>query len=307
MEAGCPFVIRIWRPKAGAWSLVDHGEYKKRTYREGIMFENMRIGFVGGGNMGEALIKGFLRSSLLKAEQVGVFDVDADRVRLLQDRYGVRGFEQLVDLAGESQVILLAVKPQTLQDVLTQLRGHLTGLPLVISIAAGISLAQIEDGLPEGVPVIRVMPNTPALVMEGAAALSRGAAATEEQMQMALRLFQTAGKAIEVEEKWMDAVTGLSGSGPGYVLYFLEALIDAGVLVGLPRATSRELVLQTVKGTVSMVMETGKHPAELKDWITSPAGTTICGLQVLEERAVRGAVMRAVQAATLRSQELGKK
>jgi len=279
-----------------------------RTERwEGIMFENVRIGFIGGGNMGEALIKGLLGSSLLKPDQVGLVDVDSARVELLKERHGIRGYHRMEDLARESRVILLAVKPQTVPDVLSRLSGQLVGRPLVISIAAGISLAQLEDALPDETPVIRVMPNNPALILQGASALSRGLYVTDEQMRMAVKLFESVGIALEVEEKCMDAVTGLSGSGPGYVFHLLEALIDAGVLVGLPRATSRELVLQTVKGAVLMAMETGKHPAELKEWITSPGGTTIRGLQVLEERGVHGAVMSAVQAATLRSQELGKK
>jgi pyrroline-5-carboxylate reductase len=176
----------------------------------------------------------------------------------------------------------------------------------VISIAAGIPLGTLAGALPLDLPIVRVMPNTPALVLQGASALSRGKGVTEGQMAQALRLFQAVGKALEVEEKWMDAVTGLSGSGPAYFLLLLEAMIDAGVLMGLPRPIARELVLQTARGTVEMALETGKHPAELKDMITSPGGTTIQGLCVLEERAVRGALMRAVEAATKRSQELGK-
>mgnify|MGYP000912415864 FL=1 len=176
----------------------------------------------------------------------------------------------------------------------------------MISIAAGIPLGVLTNGLPVDLPIVRVMPNTPALVLQGASALSRGPSVTDLHMAQALKLFQAVGKAMEVEEKWMDAVTGLSGSGPAYFLLLIEGMIDAGVLMGLPRPIARELVLQTAKGSVEMLFDTGKHPAELKDMITSPGGTTIRGLAILEEQGVRGALMRAVEAATLRSQELGK-
>jgi pyrroline-5-carboxylate reductase len=179
-------------------------------------------------------------------------------------------------------------------------------MPLVISIAAGVPLSALIAGLPEGMPVVRVMPNTPALVLQGASALSRSPHVADEKMKEALALFQAVGMAIEVEEKWMDAVTGLSGSGPAYFLMLMEAFMDAGVLMGIPRPIARELVIQTALGSALMARETGKHPAELKDMITSPGGTTIRGLEVLEERGVRGALMRAVEAATLRSEELGK-
>lgn len=270
------------------------------------MFEQTQVGFIGGGNMGEALIKGFLAASLLQPEQIRVYDISSQRTAHLDATYQVASSSSPADLVAASQIVILAIKPQNMAEVLNALKTDFAHQPLVISIAAGISLTSLVEWLPEGVPVIRVMPNTPALISQGASALSRGPRVTDAQMQQALHLFQAVGTAIEVHEKWMDAVTGLSGSGPGYVLLFLESLIDAGVRVGLPRPIARELVLQTVIGTTQMVRETGKHPAELRDLITSPAGTTIAGLQVLEEKAVRGALQRAVGAATQRSQELGK-
>jgi pyrroline-5-carboxylate reductase len=151
------------------------------------------------------------------------------------------------------------------------------------------------------------MPNTPALVLQGASALSRGGTVTAEQMEQAMTLFRAVGSALEVDEQWMDAVTGLSGSGPAYFLLLMESMIDAGVLMGMPRAVARDLVAQTALGSARMLMETGKHPAELKDMITSPGGTTIRGLAVMEEAGVRGSLMRAIEAATLRSRELGKR
>jgi pyrroline-5-carboxylate reductase len=271
-----------------------------------FMLADLQVGFIGGGNMGEALIKGLIEASLVSSHQVHVYDVSGPRMDHLRRTYEIDLKESVGELARASKVIVLAVKPQVMSAVLHELGDHLAHAPLIISIAAGISMTTLTKGLPAGASVVRVMPNTPALVLEGASALARGAHVTGEQMQLALSLFRAVGTAIEVEEKWMDAVTGLSGSGPAYVLLVLESLIDAGVLMGLPRPTARELVLQTVSGTVRMVRETGKHPGELKDLITSPGGTTIHGLQVLEERAVRGAVMRAVEAATLRSHALGK-
>ena len=270
------------------------------------MFADLQVGFIGGGNMGEALIKGLIEASLLSSRQVHTFDVSGPRMDHLKRSYDIELKGNIGDLARASKVIVLAVKPQVMSSVLHELGDHLSHGPLIISIAAGISMNTLAKGLPAEIPIVRVMPNTPALVLEGASALSRGPHVSDEQMQLALSLFRAVGTAVEVEEKWMDTVTGLSGSGPAYVLLILESLIDAGVLMGLPRPTARELVLQTVSGTVRMVRETGKHPGELKDLITSPGGTTIHGLQVLEERAVRGAVMRAVEAATLRSKELGK-
>lgn len=270
------------------------------------MFENDKIGFIGGGNMGEALISGLLAASLFRAEKIFVYDVSSSRTEHLAKEFGVRAAGSIRELAESTSIILLAVKPQVMVPVLSELRPHLAGRPLVISIAAGIPLALLEEKLPEKTPIVRVMPNTPALVQQGASALSRGKAVSAEQMQMSLSLFRAVGKAVEVEEKHMDAVTGLSGSGPAYVLLAIEALIDAGVFMGLPRQTARELVVQTFMGTASLLDRSGKHPGELKDMITSPGGTSIQGLQVLESYSVRGALMEAVEAATRRSEELGK-
>jgi len=270
------------------------------------MHEQLQIGFAGGGNMGEALIKGLLSAPLMNPDRIRVYDVSQARIQYLEATYRITPCSGLAELAASSRVIILAVKPQNIIEVLDGLRTQVDHRPLVISIAAGISIATLSTRLAESIPVIRVMPNTPALVLEGASALARGQNVSDDQMQLALRLFRSVGKAIEVDEKWMDTITGLSGSGPAYVLLMLEALIDGGVLMGLPRQIARELVLQTVLGTVKMVQQTGKHPAELKDLITSPAGTTISGLQVLEQNSVRGALMGAVQAASERSKELGK-
>jgi pyrroline-5-carboxylate reductase len=270
------------------------------------MLEDAHVGFIGGGNMGEALIKGLIATSLLKAEQIHVLDVSSARMQHLENAYKVRLAQDTTELCGACQIIVLAVKPQNMTEVLPEISPCLGHRPLVISIAAGISLSTLIQGLPGETPVVRVMPNAPALVLQGASALSRGPSVTDDVMEQALALFGAVGKALEVEEKWMDAVTGLSGSGPGYVLLFMESLIDAGVLVGLPRPVAKELAVQTMLGTAKMAQETGGHPSELKDMITSPGGTTINGLQVLEAHGVRGAVMEAVKAAAQRATDLGK-
>ena len=228
------------------------------------------------------------------------------RINYLEKEFGIKGRDSISELAESSSIIVLAVKPQVVSQVLNTLRDHLSRKPLVISIAAGISLSTLEGGLPLETAIVRAMPNTPALVQKGASALSRGKTVSAAQMEMSLALFRSVGKAVEIEEKLMDAVTGLSGSGPAYVLLLIEALIDAGVFVGLPRQTARELVVQTVIGASTMLDVTGKHPAELKDMITSPGGTTIYGLQILESYSVRGALIECVEAAAKRSAELGK-
>ena len=269
------------------------------------MVEKEALGFLGGGNMGEALIKGLLNTSIVPPHKILVFDVSNERLNYLKKMYQITPCATLEEMVSPCGTIIIAVKPQTMEPVLKQLGTCKNMRALVISIAAGFSLERLAGSLPEKTPVIRVMPNTPALVQEGTSALARGENVSEQQMDFALKIFNSVGKAIIVEEKWMDAVTGLSGSGPAYVLMLMESLMDAGVLEGLPRQVSRELVLQTFLGTAHMVLETGKHPAELKDLITSPGGTTIEGLKVLEERGTRGALMQAVRAATLRSRELG--
>jgi pyrroline-5-carboxylate reductase len=269
------------------------------------MLADKAIGFIGGGNMGEALIKGLLNAATVTPQQILVHDISSTRLDHLAAHYRVQTCGDQASLARASHIILLAVKPQNMAEVLSLIAPHTTHSPLVISIAAGVSLDALSRALPERLPLIRVMPNTPALVLTGASALSRGRYASDSHMDMAMALFRAVGTVVEVEEKWMDAVTGLSGSGPAYVLLVLESLIDAGVLVGLPRPIARELVLQTAAGAVRLLQESGRHPGELKDMITSPGGTTIAALKVLEQGGLRGALMAAVEAATLRSRQLG--
>lgn len=265
----------------------------------------MKIGFIGGGNMGEALVRGLIHAGVVVPDHVTVYDVLRDRTEHLTRTYGIRGAERLGDCALSADTLVVAVKPQNIPQVLVELGRSAPHRPLVISIAAGVPIAVLEAALPEGTPVVRVMPNTPALVLAGASALARGRYADDTHLERALTIFRAVGVAHEVPEKLLDAVTGLTGSGPAYVLCFLEALIDGGVLMGLPRPTAADLVIQTVLGTALMAQKTGTHPAALKDMVTSPGGTTIHGLEVLESRGFRGALMGAVRAATERSAALG--
>ncbi len=264
------------------------------------------IGLVGGGQMGEALIRGIINAGLLQADNVMVAEPDGDRRVYLHKTYSIKVTEDAFELAGSCSILLLAVKPQIMGKVLEQYRNLVTDKHLIISIAAGVTIKTIETILGGEAKIVRVMPNTPALVLEGASALSPNSRVSGEDMEAAMQIFSAVGTCVQVNESLLDAVTGLSGSGPGYIFAFVEALVDGGVLAGLPRPVAQKLVLQTVYGSAKMAMETGEAPAVLKGHVTSPGGTTITGLQVLEEAGFRGTVMAAVEAATERSRELGK-
>lgn len=265
-----------------------------------------RIAFIGAGNMGEALIKGLLQAGVVRPGDLLATDVRADRLAFIQKTYGVEGFADNRDAVAKAEVVILAVKPQVMEEVLVGLREVVTTGHLLLSIAAGIRTPFIEEKFPRPVRVIRIMPNTPALVLAGASALAPGRHASPEDVEIARQIFQGVGRVVQVEEKLMDAVTGLSGSGPAYIFLVIEALSDAGVRMGLPREVAALLAAQTVLGAAQMVLETGEHPARLKDMVTSPGGTTIAGLKVLEQGRLRGTLIEAVEAATKRSQELGK-
>ncbi len=271
---------------------------------EGVL-KGKRIGFIGGGNMAEALIRGLLEGGMPPG-QITVAEPVETRKKFLADRYKVAVSSDNQLVARESGVIVLAVKPQVGAGVLGQLAGIVTGEALLISIMAGMSCAGIEGAIGKGVRVVRVMPNTPALVMEGASAICSGSLASDDDMDLAEALFAQVGTTCRVDEKQIDAVTGLSGSGPAYVLTFLEALADGGVKNGLSRESSLTLAAQTILGTARLYLETGEHPASLRDKVTSPGGTTIAGLHALEKGALRATVISAVDAAVARSRELGK-
>lgn len=267
-----------------------------------------KLGFIGGGQMAEALVRGVLKAGLMTAEQIVVTDPSLERRQLLVERYGVAVAEDGSRVWTECRVVILAVKPQIVAGVLRDGLGKITAEHLLISIAAGIPLLLLEGAIADtGARVIRVMPNTPALVLQGASALSPGQGVSAGDLVVARSIFDAVGTSVVLDEALLDAVTGLSGSGPAYVFTFLEALIDGGVKTGLPRPLARDLVLQTVLGSVFLALETGQHPAELKAMVTSPGGTTIAGLHELEKGAFRATIMNAVEAAVNRSCELGRR
>ena len=263
------------------------------------------IGFIGGGQMAEAMVRGILAAGLVPKDSIMIAEPTTARCEYLHAQYGTRCTQDADSLCRACNVLVVAVKPQLAELVLAQYRPFVTAGHLVVSIMAGIPLQVLAGYFAEPVRLIRVMPNTPALVLAGASAFSPNLLTTSADREIATALFSAVGTCVEVPESQLDAVTGLSGSGPGYVFTFIEAMIDGGVLAGLPRQVAEQLVLQTVYGSAKLALETGEPPAVLKGKVTSPGGTTITGLQVLEEGAFRGVVMGAVAAATLRSKELG--
>jgi pyrroline-5-carboxylate reductase len=264
-----------------------------------------RIAMIGSGQMGEALIGGWLAAKTVSAEAIMTTDASAERRDLMKRRFGVRTGTDNREAASKSDVVVLAVKPQILDGVMKELAPALAG-KLVLSIAAGVTLKHLAGRAPKTARFVRIMPNTPVLVRDGVSALSFGSTVTEKDQQLARRLFEAVGKAVVVEEKLMDAVTGLSGSGPAYVFMAIEALADGGVKMGLPRSIADLLAAQTVLGAARMVLETGELPAKLKNGVASPGGTTIAGLHRLEQGGLRAALMAAVEAAAKRSEELGR-
>jgi pyrroline-5-carboxylate reductase len=256
--------------------------------------------------MAEALIKGMIASGVARADQMSVTDISPERLEFLSRTYGITAGRSNRDAAAQAEVLLLCIKPQVMDWVLEEIAPAADRSKLVVSIAAGVAISRIEKALTGGPRVVRVMPNTPALVLEGAAALSSGSRATQEDMVLVQQIFGAVGRAVVVDEKLMDAVTGLSGSGPAYVFTIIEALSDAGVKAGIPRQLSLELAAQTVLGAAKMVVETKEHPGKLRDMVTSPGGTTIAGLHELEKGRLRAVLMNAVEAAAARSRELGR-
>ena len=264
----------------------------------------LTVGFVGAGQMATALAKGFLTAGTVFPQSLVACDVVPIAGQRFVEQTGARLVSSNRDVANESRVIFLAVKPQQMAQALADLRDVVRPDHLIVSIAAGISLKAIVDGLGREARLIRVMPNTPCLVGCGASAFSRGAQATSDDADLVQRLLSNVGLAVEVPEKLLDAVTGLSGSGPAYIYQIIEALSDGGVRMGLPRDTATKLAAQTVLGAAQMVLTTGQHPGTLKDAVTSPGGTTIAGLHELERGGLRGILMDAVEAATERAREL---
>lgn len=265
-----------------------------------------KVAVIGGGKMGEVIAAGIISNHLALPSEVTVTDVIKERREYLKMEYGVEVSEDNAAAAKKAAVVILAVKPQAMRAVLQGMAAGLDETKLVISIAAGVPVKSIETWIGGKPRVIRAMPNTAALVGEGAAALAKGGNASDIDLELAKAVFDSVGKAAVVEEYLMDAVTGLSGSGPGYVFVIIDALSDAGVHVGLSRDVARKLAAQTLLGAAKLCLNGDKHPGELRDMVTSPAGTTIAGIKALEEGGIRATLIKAVEAATLRSKVLGK-
>jgi pyrroline-5-carboxylate reductase len=262
------------------------------------------LAIIGGGKIGEALLSGLIRRG--GTDGILVCERSPERARELSERYGIPA----VDLGGaavRARVLLLAVKPQDIDALLTRLAEHVDDGHLVVSVAAGVPTARIEAALPAGIPVVRVMPNTPALVDEGMSVLSPGAHAEEADLDEAEALLAAVGKVRRVPENQQDAVTALSGSGPAYFFYLVEAMVDAGILLGLPRTLAADLIVQTALGAAVMMRDSGEHPVQLREAVSSPGGTTIAAIRELEKHGVRAALMAAIEAAHARSVELGRR
>lgn len=265
------------------------------------------VGFLGAGKMGEALARGLLARKLVPRGRVLMSDADAERRAWLADALKVHVLAGNLELVHGSQIVVVALKPNTVREVVPGLAEAFSRDHLVISIAAGVTLAELEGMVPSGTRVVRVMPNTPCLVGAGASAFSLGSAARRADARVVAQLLGAVGICLEVPERLLDAVTGLSGSGPAYVALVIEALADGGVLAGLPRDVALKLAAQTTLGAARLVLDGGKHPAQLKDMVTSPGGTTIEAIKVLERGGLRAALIEAVEAATEKSRKLGQR
>lgn len=269
------------------------------------MVIDKRIGFLGAGQMAEALARGLINKGVVAPQQICCTDPVQGRKDLFRS-FGSAAYDTALEVAKNSQVLFLAVKPQYVHTVLQEIKPELTENHVVVSIAAGIPMDKLLDAAGSDTHMIRVMPNTPCLVGETAAAMCLGGKAHSEDERLVKTLFEAVGKIFTVDEKLLSAVTGLSGSGPAYIFMVVEALADGGVRAGLPRDIAQALAAQTVLGSAKMVLETGKHPGALKDMVTSPGGTTIAGVHELEKGGLRAAMINAVVAATNRANDLSK-
>ena len=260
------------------------------------------VAIFGAGVMGETLLSGLLRAGR-STEELVITERRADRAAELTEKYGVRALSN-TEAADLADTLILVVKPQDIRGLLAEIRDHVTSDNLVVCIAAGITTGTVEDALEPKRAVVRVMPNTPALVDQGMAAVSPGTYVSADQLEEAKSILAATGKVAEVPEKLQDAVTAISGSGPAYIFYVVEAMIEAGVVLGMPRAMATELVVQTLFGAATMIKETGQHPTVLREQVTSPGGTTAAALRELDDHKVRAAFIRAMEAAAKRSAEL---
>ena len=268
------------------------------------MGENFVLGFIGVGNMGSAIIRGALRNELLLPQNIVVTDIDRARVLTLTEQFGVAAAENITELLNRVDAVLYAAKPQSVPKIFPEIAAIISSPQWVISIAAGTQTCTLEEFLPENIPVVRVMPSITASVGAAASAICGGKYAREEHVAITQGIFNAVGVSMVMEEKLMDVVTGLSGSGPAFVFLVIEALADVGVQLGLSREDATTLSIQTVLGASKMVEQTGEHPAILRNRVTSPGGTTAAGLYELERGGLRATIANAVIAATKRSKEL---
>ncbi len=269
------------------------------------MLKEKKIGVIGTGNMGEALISGLLHSRSSTPENIICSDIRKDKLKIVKESYGVLTSGNNLNVVSASEIVVYAVKPQIMASVLRETAASLDMSKLIISIAAGVPLAAIESCLNKDLRLVRVMPNIAASVKEGAAAIAPGKHALKDDLKVSKAIFDSVGRSVIIEEELMDAITGLSGSGPAYLFLIVDALADAGVKMGLSREDALLLSTQTVLGAAKLLMETNEHPGKLKDRVTSPGGTAIAGLHTLEQGGLRTTLINAVEAATKRSKELG--
>jgi pyrroline-5-carboxylate reductase len=270
------------------------------------MLSGKVVGFIGAGNMGEVLIRGLLQSGKVEKRDIIASDSNPDRLAFISDTYGVRTTPSNIELVEKSSIVIIAVKPQNIDDLLDELATSSHEKHLFISIAAGITTEKLAGKMHHRSGIIRVMPNAPASVLAGIAAIYPGRNVSPADLQRAVSIFECVGRTVIIKnEALMDVVTGLSGSGPAFVFLVIESLSDAGVQLGISRKESSLLAAQTVYGAAKMLLETGRHPSELKDIVATPGGTTFAGLKMLEKGNFRSTIMEAVEAATIRSRELG--
>jgi pyrroline-5-carboxylate reductase len=268
------------------------------------MLKGKKVAIVGGGKMGSIIAQGLIAHKIIPAKDIVITDIDAARLEFLRSSMKLKISQNNEKAVKGADIIILAVKPQNMAATLTEISSAIDTSKIVISIAAGITTTFIEKSLTKGARVVRVMPNTPALVGEGAAAVAKGSCAKATDVKLTCAIFNAVGISVEIEEKLMDAVTGLSGSGPAYFFLIIEALIDAGLKTGLSRDLAKQLAAQTMLGAASLCLQSDKQPAQLREMVTSPGGTTAAGLKVMEEGNIRALIVATVEAATKRSKEL---
>ena len=266
-----------------------------------------KIGFIGCGNMGKAILGGLVASKLVSPENITVFNRSAQSVEAISQEFGSQGASSADEVAKQADILIVGVKPNMMANVLGDIRESLKPNAIVVSIAAGVTLETLEFALKDGQKVVRVMPNTPALVNAGMSSITPNKQMTEDESTLMVEIFSSFGKAAIVPEYLIHSVVGVSGSAPAYVFMFIEAMADAAVLGGMPRAQAYQFAAQAVMGSAKMVLETGKHPGELKDMVCSPGGTTIEAVKVLEQKGLRAAVMDAMQSCMAKSEEMSRR